>query len=144
MGGVNLLSEARILCTFRESVGVVEVGTLNGGSGGRECIAYSVKYQVTRLRAMLLSFVQVWGSEARGAHHGPPHQIIWRNQKTWGAGGRTITKLMNKSSEVGQIRVVQGCMQTFCKGGGGGGTWGILKRGGAAANSIRGSTGRQC
>ena len=33
-------------------------------------------------------------------------------------------------------------MQKFCKGGGGR-TWGILKRGGTAASSVRGSTGRQ-
>ena len=38
-----------------------------------------------------------------------------------------------------------GCMQKFCKGEGGGGELGVFKKnGGAAASSVRGSTGRQC
>ena len=36
-------------------------------------------------------------------------------------------------------------MQKFCKGGEGGGKFGVFKNdGGAAAGSVRGSTGRQC
>lgn len=44
--------------------------------------------------------LQVWGAEATGAVHNPPHDIIWRNQSSWGAGSNAVTKLVSKSGEV--------------------------------------------
>ena len=44
--------------------------------------------------------VQVWGSDAEGAIHNPPTDVVWRNQGTWGSGSNVVTKLVNKAGEV--------------------------------------------
>ena len=44
--------------------------------------------------------LQVWGSDAEGAIHNPPTDIVWRSQGTWGSGSNVITKLVNKAGEV--------------------------------------------
>ena len=48
--------------------------------------------------------VQVWASEAEGAVHSPPHDVIWRGQPNWGCGSTAITKLVSKSGEVSLSR----------------------------------------
>ena len=42
----------------------------------------------------------MWGSDAEGAIHNPPTDIVWRSQGTWGSGSNVITKLVNKAGEV--------------------------------------------
>lgn len=44
--------------------------------------------------------VTVWGSDAEGAIHNPPTDVVWRNQGTWGSGSNVVTKLVNKAGEV--------------------------------------------
>ena len=43
---------------------------------------------------------QVWGTDADGAIHNPPTDVVWRNQGTWGCGSSVVTKLLNKAGEV--------------------------------------------
>lgn len=47
-----------------------------------------------------MTLLQVWGTQSEGAKHNPPTDIVWRSLKTWGAGDKTTTKLLNTSGEV--------------------------------------------
>ena len=48
----------------------------------------------------LSEIYQVWASKAEGAKHNPPADIVWRAQANWGAGNKTITRLVSNSGEV--------------------------------------------
>ena len=42
---------------------------------------------------------QVWGAEA-GVAHGPPSDLLWKSQGSWGTGDDIITILVNSDGEV--------------------------------------------
>lgn len=42
----------------------------------------------------------MWALKAEGATHSPPDNIIWKGVDMWGAGDKTITKLISHAGEV--------------------------------------------
>lgn len=82
------------MSTAAESIGGFKIA--HDVSGEKE-IAFKF-HQKSKLQGG--GSVMVWGSEASGSVHNPPHDIIWRNQPSWGAGGNAVTKLVSKSGEV--------------------------------------------
>ena len=42
----------------------------------------------------------MWSTEAEGAVHRPPTDIIWKSCSMWGSGNKTVTSLCTKAGEV--------------------------------------------